>query len=148
MKPKLFALLPALALAAACSSTSEPSGPLAAVMTVVFPSRPADTLRVLITDEATIVAAQSFIEHHTGPSLVSGKIVKGAGTDTRYPFHFVPETVRLVDVATELCDGALMRTEAEVAQFFQGSTGNANSPDAQWCPWGSKPLSIVLVSGS
>lgn len=114
-------------------------------MTVVFPSRPADTLRVLVTDSATIDAAQSFIQHQSGPSLVSGRIVKGAGTDSRYPFHFVPETVRLVDVAIELCDGALMRTPAEVSQFFEGSTGNANAADAQWCPWGSRPVALELV---
>ena len=147
MKTLNFALA-ALVVLSACSS-SETTAPLpvaeAAILTVVFPSHPADTLDIYVTDSATIVAADAFIRTGSGPSLLSGRIVKGSGLDVDYPFHFVAESVRLVDFAIEICDGAPMRTPQAVDEFFGWSTGNANAPSAPWCPWGSRPIAIQRI---
>jgi hypothetical protein len=134
------------ALVAACSSaeTSEPV-PVdanAAVITVVFPSHRADTLDVIVTDPATIAAAESFVRTHTGPKLVSGRIVRGAGMDSRYPFHFIPESVKLVDAAMEICDGEPMRSTQALDLFFEWSTGDRSSASAPWCPWESQPIAV------
>ncbi len=66
--------------------------------------------------------------------------MRGAGEDPRYPFRFVPEEVRLVEAAMELCDGAPMRTAAEVDAYFLGATGSRRSKRAPWCPWSARPL--------
>lgn len=141
----LLLAAPALFIGA-CSST-EPSEPMpvdatAAVVTVVFPSHRADTLDVLVTDPATIAAAESFLRTHSGPKLVSGRIVRGAGVDARYPFHFVPESVKIVDAAMEICDGEPMRSAQALDSFFEWSTGDRNSPWAPWCPWESQPIAV------
>jgi hypothetical protein len=149
-KTLIFALA-ALFVLGACSSSETTAPSLdaeAAILTVVFPSHPADTLDVLVTDSATIVAAEAFIRTGAGASLVSGRIVKGSGWDVDYPFHFVAESVRLVDLAIEICDGAPMRTPQAVDEFFGWATGNANAQSAPWCPWGSRPIAIQRISAA
>ena len=143
MKYVIVALTALVIAGCSSSSLSEPIGGSAAVLTVVFD--PTDTIEVLVTDSATIAAAEAYVATKSGPRLVSGQIVKGAGFDTRYPFHFVAASVRLVDFAIEICDGAPMKTAQDVNQFFEWSTGNASSASAQWCPWGSSPLKVTRV---
>lgn len=74
--------------------------------------------------------------------MIAGRIERGIGVDSGYPFHFVPETVRIVDLAIEVCDGAPMRTTAAVDSFFVWSTGNVNTESAQYCPWSSYPIAV------
>ena len=145
MKYVIVALTALVIAGCSSSSLSEPIGGSAAVLTVVFDANPTDTIEVLVTDSATIAAAEAYVATKSGPRLVSGQIVKGAGFDTRYPFHFVASSVRLVDFAIEICDGAPMKTAQDVSQFFEWSTGNASSASAQWCPWGSSPLKVTRV---
>jgi len=146
-----------VALAAALlSSCGDPTPPLArpttcdgiitpcAIVTFAWNAWP-DTMLVMVTHEPTIEAARSFVATGVGPSIPSGPIVRGAGSDPRLPFHYVPELVRLVDVAIELCDGRLMKTEAQLNEYFLGSTGNANASGGHFCPWDARP---VHVSGA
>jgi hypothetical protein len=122
-----------------------------AIVRVVFDGNPADTLDIAVTDAATIAAARAFVLNGSGPRLVTGPIVKGVGYDPRFPFHFIPDSVKLADVAIEVCDGAPMHTTAEVEAFFQLSKGNANAPSAQWCPWNSRPIAVsgdLLIGNS
>jgi len=140
-------LLAAPALLIGACSSAETSEPIpvdatAAVVTVVFPSHRADTLDVLVTDPATITAAESFVRTHNGPKLVSGRIVRGTGVDSRYPFHFIPESVKIVDAAMEICDGEPMRSAQALDSFFEWSTGDRQSPSAPWCPWESRPIAV------
>jgi hypothetical protein len=138
--------LTALALSACSSSLNEPrDGTTAAVVTVVFSGHAQDTLEVLVTDAATITAAEAYVATKAGPKMITGTIVKGSGQDASYPFHFLPETVRLADFAMELCDGEPMRTPQAVNTFFQGATGNANSASAPYCPWGSYPIAVSRI---
>ena len=142
------AALFATAGALGCSSTVEPERvalPVSALVTFAFTGKPADTMKVFISDTATISAAQSFIATGRGPHLLIGTIIRGAGVDTRYPFQFVPQTVRLVDAAIELCDGAPMQTSSDVDDFIQGATGNRAASSATWCPWSSYPVQVQLL---
>jgi hypothetical protein len=141
MKHITLALFSALALGACSSSVGEPDGANAAIVTVAFEGL-ADTLDIVVTDAATIAAAEAYVHAHSGSRMIAGRIERGAGVDSRYPFHFVPETVRIVDVAIEVCDGAPMRTAAAVDSFFVWSTGNVNAASTQYCPWSSYPIAV------
>jgi hypothetical protein len=141
MKHIILALFSALALGA-CSSAGEPINVNAAIITVAFDGHPADTLDIVVTDSLTIEAAEAYVRSHSGSRMISGRIKRGAGWDTRYPFHFAAETVRIVDVAIEVCDGAPMKTAAAVDSFFVWSTGNVNTELAQYCPWSSYPIKV------
>lgn len=147
MKYFTLALFSALALSACSSSVGEPDGANAAVITVAFEGL-ADTLDIVVTDAATIAAADAYVQSHSGSRMIAGRIARGAGVDTRYPFHFVPESVRIVEVAIELCDGAPMRTAAAVDSFFVGSTGDLHSESAQYCPWSSYPIRVQRFGAS
>lgn len=146
MKNIMIALAGALAVAGCSSSSSEPIGTPTAVLTVVFEGHPQDTMKVIVTDTATISAAEAYVATKQGSRLMIGRIVKGAGYDARYPFRYLPATVRLVDMAMEVCDGAPMRTTQDVNNFFEWSTGNANSAETTWCPWASEPIAVQRIS--
>jgi hypothetical protein len=149
MKRHILLLFCAAALAGCFKTIIDPAIETPeAVITVAFDGKPGDTLRIVVTDSATIVAAERFVSTGQGPHLVTGTIVRGSGVDTRYPFHFRPESVRIVDAAIELCDGAPMRTSQAVEEFFQGSTGSASSESAQWCPWASRPIKVERSFGA
>jgi hypothetical protein len=125
-----------------CGSNTEPASSASAIVTFAFTGHPADTMKVLVSREATIAAAEAYIATQRGPKLLAGIIVRGAGVDSRYPFQFLPESVQILDAAIELCDGAPMHTDAAVNVFFSTSLGNANAPTATWCPWSSYPIQV------
>ena len=112
-----------------------------AIVTFVWDSRP-DSMRVMITHGPTIQAAHAYVNTGQGPAIPSGTIVRGAGSDPALPFHYLPESVRLVEVAMELCDGSLMKTVAQLDAYFAGATGNANASSAPFCPWGARPVQV------
>jgi hypothetical protein len=136
-----YLILSLTLLATACGGDSSTAPGSGAVVRFAFDGNPRDTMRVLITDPATIEAARAYIRTKQGAHIPIGPIVIGAGIDARYPYHFDPDAVRLAELAIEVCDGAPMRTPAEVAAFIQGSTGSTTAR-ATWCPWGGRPVSI------
>ena len=140
MKTLLIALA---ALCAGCSSDNSTGVERdAAIVHFAFDGHPADTLRVLVTSRATIDAADRYIRTKQGAHIPIGPIVRDPGADARYPFHFLSDSLRLAELAMELCDGAPMRTAAAVTEFIAGATGDANSPRATYCPWGAHPVRI------
>ena len=118
----------------------------AAEVSFAFTGRPADTLRVFLRGEAVIADVQAYLATQDGPRIPAGTIERGAGLDPRYPFHFLPESVQLVDAAIELCDGAPMRTAGAVDEYMRGATGEANPQQAPWCPWSAYPVSLTVVA--
>lgn len=141
-----------LLLTVACSEPTVPVPPLTscdgidgpcAIVTFVWDSRP-DTMRVLVTHGPTIAAAQERVATGVGPTIPAGPIVRGTGSDPALPFHYVPDSLRLADVAMEICDGRLMRTVAQLNEYFQGITGHADATRALFCPWGARPIAVVL----
>jgi hypothetical protein len=128
----------ALSLGVAGSYGCPPGGSRGKVVVFAF-DKTSDSLRVLVADSETVQLANQYIATKKGAHIPTGPIRIGAGADPRYPFHFVPDSVRLAEVTMELCDGALMRTEAEVRRFIQGA-GGSNS--ARWCPWAAFPVAV------
>jgi hypothetical protein len=117
------------------------------VITFAFQSRPELTMRVA-AGPAAITAAESYLATGAGPHIPAGSIVRGSGEDERYPYHFIPESVALVDLAMELCDGAPMLTLAAVNEFMRGATGQPYPASAPWCPWSAVPIAVERVAGS
>jgi hypothetical protein len=143
MRSRLLLVLLTLAVPACNSMTSEPVLVAPVGIVFAFEGFPADTMIVTTNRPETIAAAKAYIATHRGPRLLAGTIVRGSGPDPRYPFQFVPETVQLIGAAIELCDGAPMRTEAAVNDFFLASQGSRNAPAATWCPWSSYPIAVI-----
>lgn len=149
MRRRLGAALAAALLAGCEGSTPPLAGPSTcvgipgpcAIVTFAWSAWP-DTMLVMVTHEPTIEAARSYVATGEGPSIPSGPILRGAGSDPRLPFHYVPEHVRLVDLAIELCDGRLMKTEAQLNEYLRGSTGNANASGGHFCPWDARPVHV------
>ncbi|MFN8581297.1 MAG: hypothetical protein U0163_10015 [Gemmatimonadaceae bacterium] len=138
-------LLTILVLAVGCNdrtSTGAVETPASAIITFAFAGYPADTIRVAFRDAPSIAQATNYLTRKTGPRFPIGPIVRGAGVDARYPFHFDADSVKLAEVAIELCDGRLMRTMAELDAFMRGATGDANAPRAVWCPWNAYPVKV------
>lgn len=132
-----------LATLGACDSDTIIGLPEGAVEVVLaFDGFPQDTMRIAITDTAAIRMAREFVTTKQGPKLPIGRILRGAGIDPRYPFHFEPASVQFADVAMELCDGAPMRTDSAVVEFMRGATGLANPTSATWCPWAGYPIEV------
>lgn len=130
-----------IALAVGCDGPTIPTAD-EAIVVFAFQGYPADTLRVLVRHAPTIKEARKFIAGRSSANIPSGPIVRGTGVDPRYPFHFIPDSVRLASVTIELCDGAPMRTSAEVDTFMEGATGDSTATSAQWCPWSARPIAI------
>jgi hypothetical protein len=118
-----------------------PPGNDGAIVTFAFDATD-DTMDVLVLDSATIAIARQRVETGAGPRMPIGPIVRGAGVDPDFPFHYIPAAVRLNDLAMEICDGRPMRTVQEVYDFFELSTGNRNAVEATWCPWGARPIAV------
>lgn len=133
----------ALATLLACDSDTVVGLPGGAVeVMLAFDGFPQDTLRIAITDTAAIRMAREYVTTKQGPRLPIGRILRGAGIDPRYPFHFEPASVQFADVAMEVCDGAPMRTDSAVVEFMRGATGLANPTSATWCPWAAYPIEV------
>ncbi len=118
--------------------------PARGVIVFAFDGHPTDTLRVLVLDPPTLAAAQAYLGGQGQARIPVGPIVRGPGADPRYPFHFVPDSVRLAEVTTELCDAAPMHTPQEVDSFISNVTGNPDAPQATWCPWTARPIAVDL----
>lgn len=140
MLPVAAAGVLALATLLACADTT--GLPEGAVIVLAFDGFPQDTMRIAITDTAAIRMAREFVETGEGPKMPVGTILRGAGIDPRYPFHYEPSSVHFADVAVEVCDGAPMRTEAAVLEFMRGATGEQNPTSATWCPWAAYPIEV------
>jgi hypothetical protein len=124
-------------------------GPPTAIIVVGFTAFRADTVLVRVTDPATIAAAQLYVQTHTGPHIIVGPIVRGANPyDPRYPFQFLPDAVRLTNLASSACDGPVMHSAQAVDDFIRAETGSATSPSAVWCAASSYPIRVLVLLGA
>jgi hypothetical protein len=112
-----------------------------AIVTFAWRSRP-DSMNVLVRGNATVRAACAYVAGESRANIPSGQIVRGpAPSDPDLPFHYIPESVSLVEVTIELCDSALLKTEEMVEEYFEG-TGNATAESAPYCPWSAEPVRV------
>lgn len=143
ISPVAVAGVLALATIVACDDDTIVGLPEGAVEVVLaFDGYPQDTMRIAITDTTAIRMAREFVNTKQGPRMPVGRIVRGRGLDPRYPYHYDPASVHFADFATEVCDGAPMRTDSAVVEFMRGATGLQNPTSATWCPWGAYPIQV------
>ena len=116
------------------------------MITFAFDSRPGVTMRVA-AGAGALTSAEQYLATGQGPRIPAGPIVRGAGVDERYPYHFIPDSVRLVEVAIELCDGAPMLTQGEVNEFMRAVTGEPFPVSGRWCPWSAVPIAVERAEG-
>jgi len=137
-----------LLLAAACHDSVGATLPRdGAIVTFAFEAS-GDTMRVHVRDSATIARAEQRAATRTGSRMPVGPIVRGPGVDSRFPFHYLADSVRIMDLATEVCDGRPMKTPAQVTEFFNLATGNPNAVSAIWCPWGAEPVAVERLGNA
>lgn len=134
----------------ACGSPTAPK-PKSAILTLRFEdSRPSgewETMRILVDNAATVDRAREYLRDPSPPVFPGGKIIRGQGVDPRFPFHYVPETVQLIEGAVEVCDGRPMHTPHEVNVFVGGVTGDTLSTEATWCPGNARVSAVAYIAG-
>lgn len=90
-----------------------------------------ETFRMRVTDAEAIRLA---MENMAGGNSKhpEGRIAVGdGGHNAPWSWHFVPETVRMVDASIELCDGEPSYVEAHRADYVASG----------YCPWGARIIS-------
>lgn len=85
---------------------------------------------VEITDPATIADARRLIAQHKTKILTGLIVTKPAPYNPLYHFYFVPSSVRLADMTTEVCDA----TATYVGEHLH-DVGGHFLPGNRWCPW-------------
>lgn len=89
-----------------------------------------------VTDPATIETLREEIAsgNVVRPVIVTGDIRRGRQTyNPDWSFHYVPDTVRVVKSAIEVCAAAPTYIEDHIEKV-----GGAFLPDNRWCAWGGR----------
>jgi hypothetical protein len=91
-----------------------------------------DTFIMLVTDPVTIQLARDNFEGKNTRFPI-GKIAAGnGGFNGSWGWHFVPENVRMTEVAIEVCDGTPSYVNAHVNDYLA----------VGYCPWAAKVVKI------
>jgi hypothetical protein len=132
LRTLLFLLaIPGLALfAAACHDDDGPTAPDGSRMFRVRAG--GDEFRMRLTDPEAIRLAMENLEGRNNKHP-NGRIAPGAGGfNAPWSWHFVPDTVRMVDASIELCDGTPSYVEAHRTDYLLSG----------YCPWGGRIVGV------
>ena len=91
-----------------------------------------ETFTMFVTDPATI---QLAIDNFDGKNArhPSGKIALGhGGFNGHHSWHYIPETVEMVEVSMELCDGLPSYVDDHANDFLASG----------YCPWNGRILRV------
>lgn len=88
---------------------------------------------ILVTDPETIrLATENFQGKNN--RFPTGRLVRGnGGFNQPWNWHLLPDTVRMVEITIELCDGRPSYVEAHINDYV-----NAGA----YCPWSGKIVKI------
>jgi hypothetical protein len=129
MDRRTVARLSRLALLAGAAGCSSPEWPGDTGLFAVQVQD--DTFRVRITTPDVVAEAMDRLENAAGEALVIGELARGdGGFNAPWTWHMIPETVRIVDAAIELCDGTPSMVEANL-DYWIDTVGS-------FCPWGAR----------
>lgn len=87
---------------------------------------------MLVTDPITIRLA---MDNFAGRNQMhpAGRILSGnGGYNGTWEWHYIPETVQLVDVSIEVCDGLPSYVNTHVSDFIA----------VGYCPWSGKIVKV------
>lgn len=132
MSFRIFALLALATVAlAGCSADNGTSGdpPGGQFFTVRVIN---DTFVMFVTDPATIQLARENFEGKNN-RFPSGRIQAGnGGFNGIWGWHYVPESIRMVEVAVEVCDGTPSYVNTHLNDYLA----------VGYCPWTAKVIKI------
>ena len=124
-------ILAALVVAgSACSDDDGPTGPERGRLFRVRVG--AEEFRMRLTDPEAIRLAIENLEgqnskHPNGP-IAAGN----GGFNAPWSWHFVPESVRMVDLSIELCDGSPSYVEGHRSDYLASG----------YCPWSARVIAV------
>jgi hypothetical protein len=92
----------------------------------------AEEFRMRVTDPDTIALAMENMrggnsKHPQGP-IAAGD----GGFNSPWTWHFVPDSVRMVDSSIELCDGEPSYVESHRAEYLASG----------YCPWSARVIAV------
>lgn len=91
-----------------------------------------DTFVMFVTDPATIQLATENFEGKNN-RFPLGKIDTGnGGFNGIWGWHFLPDTVRMVEVSIEVCDGTPSYVNTHLADYLA----------VGYCPWAAKVIKV------
>ena len=91
---------------------------------------PAGEFRAVVRGAALRSARYRLRTHRVG--VVSGVLRPGTGVNRGHAWHL--DDVRLVDVATEVCDGTAADVDARLTDWLRLG---------RWCPWSAEVVSVT-----
>ena len=126
-------ILAAIALAFSAAACNDDDGPTAPDGSRLFRVRAGgDEFRMRLTDPEAIRLAMENLEGRSNKHP-NGRIAIGnGGFNAPWSWHFVPDTVRMVDVSIEVCDGTPSYVESHRAEYLLSG----------FCPWGGRVIAV------
>jgi hypothetical protein len=123
----------AVLLAVAATGCGDDDGPTSPDRGRVFRVRVnAEDFRMRVTDPETIALAMENLRGRNS-RFPNGSIALGdGGFNAPWTWHFVPESVRMVDFSIELCDGEPSYVEAHRPEYLASG----------YCPWGARVVAL------
>ena len=125
-------ILPLLILICGCGSDNPvDQPPMGQYFTVQVA---AEQFTMLVTDPATI---QLALDNLNGKNQMhpNGRIMTGnGGFNHLWNWHFVPDSVRMVEVSVEVCDGLPSYVNSHINDFMA----------VGYCPWSAKIIKAGL----
>src|SRR5262245_31570024 len=91
-----------------------------------------DNFVMFATDPETIRLAKENFEGKNSRFPIGKIAVGNGGFNGGWGWHFVPDNVRMTEVAIEVCDGTPSYVNAHLQDFL--SVG--------YCPWGAKVIKV------
>jgi hypothetical protein len=93
---------------------------------------------IAVTDPKSVAQAKNSITSHTR-LFPFGKLASGdGGFNGPYHWHLEPESVRMVEVAAELCDGLPSAVEANLPYWLNDVR--------RYCPWSGRVLKQIVAN--
>lgn len=90
-----------------------------------------EIFHLAVADETVAATLEALRQSGEAAGVISGALLPGdGGFNAPYSWHVDPETVEVVDVAMELCDGRPSFVEEEL-EYWLGTV-------KRYCPWGPK----------
>ena len=126
-------LLVTIGLALFAAACHDDDGPTAPDGSRLFRVRAgADVFRMRLTDPEAIQLAMENVEGRNNKHP-NGRIAVGnGGFNAPWSWHFVPDTVRMVDASIEVCDGTPGYVESHRAEYLLSG----------YCPWGARIVAV------
>jgi len=124
-----LALAAALLIGLACND-SNPAEPSDALFEILSSATSGETFRIQVNDPSQIAALESLIGQGNR-KIVSGALRRGhGGFNTPWSWHMAPDSIEVVDVTIELCDGRPSDVESDL-DYWVDTVG-------RFCPWGTE----------